>query len=90
MSPSLSSFIHQHDDVVMCCPRLLVQLAKDDPPVFMCHFYNIYFAHTAGGRMIGTKIASMLLDSWELNFYKVGYGYHCMQETQHDMPGSIR
>ena len=23
-------------------------------PEFVCHFYNFYFAHTAGGRMIGT------------------------------------
>lgn len=53
----------------MC--RLLKQLAEEDPPVFLCHFYNIYFAHTAGGRMIGTKVASMILDSQQLNFYKV-------------------
>jgi len=36
--------------------RLLRQLAKDNPQAFLCHFYNIYFAHTAGGRMIGTKV----------------------------------
>ena len=23
-------------------------------PEFVCHYYNFYFAHTAGGRMIGT------------------------------------
>jgi hypothetical protein len=23
------------------------------PQVFVTHFYNFYFAHTAGGRMIG-------------------------------------
>ena len=51
--------------------RLLRQLADEDPPAFLCHFYNIYFAHTAGGRMIGTKVASMILDSRQLNFYKV-------------------
>lgn len=32
---------------------LLQRLAKEDPPAFICHFYNIYFAHSAGGRMIG-------------------------------------
>lgn len=26
-------------------------------PAFMCHYYNHYFAHTAGGRMIGRKVA---------------------------------
>ncbi len=54
----------------MC--SLLNELARDCPPKFLCHFYNVYFAHTAGGRMIGTKVASMILDSRELQFYKVG------------------
>ena len=54
--------------------RLLRELADKDPPAFLCHFYNIYFAHTAGGRMIGAKVASMILDSRELNFYKVWLG----------------
>ncbi|EIE20258.1 heme oxygenase-like protein [Coccomyxa subellipsoidea C-169] len=49
---------------------LLKELARDCPPKFLCHFYNVYFAHTAGGRMIGTKVASMILDSRELQFYK--------------------
>jgi len=35
--------------------RLLKQLAVENPPAFICHFYNIYFAHSAGGRMIGKK-----------------------------------
>lgn len=26
-------------------------------PAFMCHYYNTYFAHTAGGRMIGRKVS---------------------------------
>lgn len=26
-------------------------------PAFVCHYYNHYFAHTAGGRMIGRKVA---------------------------------
>lgn len=30
-------------------------MAVDDPPAFVCHYYNYYFAHTAGGRMIGSK-----------------------------------
>jgi len=40
-------------------------------PEFMCHFYNFYFAHTAGGRMIGKKMSSLLLNKQTLEFYKV-------------------
>lgn len=49
---------------------LLEKLAKEDPPAFICHYYNFYFAHTAGGRMIGNKVAGMLLDGHTLEFYK--------------------
>lgn len=55
---------------------LLTRLAADDPPAFVCHFYNVYFAHTAGGRLIGTKMADMLLDRKELAFYAYGGGDH--------------
>ena len=48
----------------------LRSLAASDPPAFICHFYNVYFAHTAGGRMIGVKMADMLLDRHALEFYK--------------------
>lgn len=34
----------------------LEELAEKDPQAFICHFYNIYFAHSAGGRMIGKKV----------------------------------
>lgn len=50
--------------------RLLQRLAKEDPQAFLCHFYNIYFAHSAGGRMIGKKVSEMCLDGAELQFYK--------------------
>jgi hypothetical protein len=36
--------------------KKLHELAKSDPPAFICHYYNYYFAHTAGGRMIGSKV----------------------------------
>lgn len=36
----------------------LEELSEQDPPAFICHFYNVYFAHTAGGRMIGKKVSS--------------------------------
>jgi heme oxygenase (biliverdin-producing, ferredoxin) len=34
----------------------LEELSEKDPQAFICHFYNIYFAHSAGGRMIGKKV----------------------------------
>ena len=37
---------------------------------FVCHFYNFYFAHTAGGRMIGKRMADQLLEGRTLEFYK--------------------
>ena len=40
-------------------------------PEFMCHYYNFYFAHTAGGRMIGKQMSSLLLEKKTLEFYKV-------------------
>lgn len=40
-------------------------------PEFVCHFYNHYFAHTAGGRMIGKQMSAMLLEKKTLEFYKV-------------------
>lgn len=39
---------------------------------FTCHFYNYYFAHTAGGRMIGKQMADKLLDGRTLEFYQWG------------------
>ncbi|CAB4288615.1 unnamed protein product [Prunus armeniaca] len=48
----------------------LKELSEKDPQAFLCHFYNIYFAHSAGGRMIGKKVAEMILDKKELEFYK--------------------
>ncbi|XP_020576956.1 heme oxygenase 1, chloroplastic-like [Phalaenopsis equestris] len=50
--------------------QLLKELSKEDPQAFICHFYNIYFAHTAGGRMIGKKVAEKILDGKELEFYQ--------------------
>ena len=36
----------------------------------MCHYYNVYFAHTAGGLMIGKKVSDICLDGKTLEFYK--------------------
>ncbi|MCO5561270.1 hypothetical protein L7F22_014891 [Adiantum nelumboides] len=49
---------------------LLKELAEKDPPSFICHFYNVYFAHSAGGRMIGKQVADKVLGGHELEFYK--------------------
>lgn len=45
-------------------------LAASSLPAFICNYYNHYFAHTAGGRMIGNKLSEALLDGHQLDFYK--------------------
>ena len=52
--------------------KLLAELSADNKEAFVNHFYNHYFAHTAGGRMIGAKMSTMLLDGKKLHFYEVG------------------
>lgn len=42
--------------------QYLKDLAEKDPQAFICHFYNIYFAHSAGGRMIGRKVHTCALN----------------------------
>jgi len=50
---------------------MLEKMVEDEQyEQFVCHFYNHYFAHTAGGRMIGKRMADMLLDGRTLEFYK--------------------
>lgn len=36
---------------------LLEELSVKEPYAFVCHFYNVYFAHSAGGRIIGKEVA---------------------------------
>lgn len=48
----------------------LRDLAVSSPPAFLCHFYNHYFAHTAGGRMIGKAVSNSVLDGWSGAFYE--------------------
>lgn len=50
--------------------REIAAKGKDAIPEFMCNYYNYYFAHTAGGRMIGKRMAALLLDKKTLEFYK--------------------
>ncbi|KAJ8444634.1 hypothetical protein Cgig2_023697 [Carnegiea gigantea] len=50
--------------------RYLEGLGHNDPYAFITHFYNIYFGHSAGGRMIGKMVSEKLLNNEELEFYK--------------------
>ncbi|KAJ9551081.1 hypothetical protein OSB04_015126 [Centaurea solstitialis] len=45
-------------------------LSKKDPQAFISHFYNTYFGHSAGGWMIGQKVAQTVLNGKKLEFYK--------------------
>jgi len=48
----------------------LMNIAKESIPKFLCHYYNYYFAHTAGGMMIGRKMSKLLLEGKRLEFYQ--------------------
>lgn len=50
-------------------------------PEFLCHYYNFYFAHTAGGRMIGKQMSKLLLDGVTLEFYKWDGDLNELKET---------
>jgi len=52
--------------------KLREMSAAGEVEEFVCHFYNFYFAHTAGGRMIGKQMADKLLDGRTLQFYQWG------------------
>lgn len=43
--------------------ELLTELSETNVPAFICHFYNVYFAHSAGGKFIGKKVCAMLYPS---------------------------
>jgi len=55
--------------------------SDEDVPEFMCHYYNFYFAHLAGGRMIGKQMSKLLLDGEALEFYKWGENVNGMKDT---------
>ncbi|XP_020155624.3 heme oxygenase 1, chloroplastic [Aegilops tauschii subsp. strangulata] len=48
----------------------LEELSEKDQQAFFCHFYNMYFGQSAGGRLTGKKIADKILNKKELEFYK--------------------
>lgn len=50
--PLLSLFFtNSQDGPGMTYARKIADLAVTDPPTFICHYYNFYFAHTAGGEL---------------------------------------
>mmetsp|Transcript_14913 Transcript_14913/g.22980 ORF Transcript_14913/g.22980 Transcript_14913/m.22980 type:complete len:288 (+) Transcript_14913:57-920(+) len=55
--------------------------SDEDVPEFMCHYYNFYFAHLAGGRMIGKQMSKLLLDGEALEFYKWGENVNGLKDT---------
>ncbi|PIA46371.1 hypothetical protein AQUCO_01500123v1 [Aquilegia coerulea] len=48
--------------------RYLEELAEKSAPMFLCHFYNIYFAHISGGQVIAKQVSEKLLEGRELEF----------------------
>uniref|UniRef100_A0ACD5YEZ6 Uncharacterized protein n=1 Tax=Avena sativa TaxID=4498 RepID=A0ACD5YEZ6_AVESA len=48
----------------------LSELAGNNAPAFLSHYYNIYFSHTTGGLAIGKKICDKILEGRVLEFYK--------------------
>ncbi|KAL4195858.1 hypothetical protein AMTRI_Chr04g180400 [Amborella trichopoda] len=50
--------------------KYLEEIAEKSAPAFLCHFYNIYFAHVAGSRVIGKQVSEKILDGKDLEFYK--------------------
>lgn len=48
--------------------KYLEGLAEESAPLFLCHFYNIYFSHIAGGQVIGRQVSEKLLEGRELAF----------------------
>lgn len=48
---------------------VLRKMLCENMPGFVCHFYNQYFAHTAGGLRIGQNMADKLLGGKKLLFY---------------------
>ncbi|ONI33676.1 hypothetical protein PRUPE_1G440300 [Prunus persica] len=49
--------------------KYLEELADNSAPLFLCHFYNIYFSHIAGGQVIARQVSEKLLEGRELGFY---------------------
>jgi heme oxygenase len=70
--------------------RFLRKVVDESLPRFMCHYYNHYFAHSAGGRMIGKKMGDMLFGGKVLSFYQweedVGV---CLERTREKIDAMV-
>lgn len=40
--------------------KYLKELSETSAPIFLCHFYNIYFSHISGGQVIARQVLSEL------------------------------
>ncbi|XAR61857.1 Heme oxygenase (biliverdin-producing) [Bertholletia excelsa] len=50
--------------------KYLEELGDKSASLFLCHFYNIYFSHIAGGQVITKQVSEKLLKGRELQFYR--------------------
>ncbi|CAM8916103.1 unnamed protein product [Rhodiola kirilowii] len=50
--------------------KYLEELAERSAPLFLSHFYNIYFSHIAGGQVIARKVSEKIFEGKELEFYR--------------------
>ncbi|KAJ4701795.1 Heme oxygenase 1 protein [Melia azedarach] len=49
--------------------KYLEELAEKSAPLFLAHFYNIYFSHIAGGQVIARQVSDKILEGRELEIY---------------------
>ncbi|XP_078444107.1 putative inactive heme oxygenase 2, chloroplastic [Wolffia australiana] len=54
----------------MAYASYLNELAETSQSSFLCHFYNVYFAHATGGLEIGKQVSEKLHLSREFELYK--------------------
>lgn len=47
----------------------LKDLAETSAPLFLSHFYNVYFSHIAGGQVIAKQVVEKLLMGRQLEFF---------------------
>ncbi|KAK4859379.1 hypothetical protein QYF36_004477 [Acer negundo] len=50
--------------------KYLEELAERSAPLFLSHFYNVYFSHIAGGQVIAKQVSEKILEGRELELYK--------------------
>lgn len=50
--------------------QYLKELAEKSRPLFLSHFYNIYFSHIAGGQVIAKQVSERLSEGREFEFYR--------------------